>query len=180
MFNSLNLTQSNNAEQAGSLLYDHVQCRTYSGYSTGKIAGDYRLDPPDEPECPCLSEFSDQFTPCDIHNPLPAFNEPVVWLSHEGPASAWKARGYMWCDETIDDTDHGPFASRQDAVDDWDLTKFGDDTQPPDVAELLNSLSKFDLSVEGPAPSMAALACMVKSGQDMAESLDSLRIFGGR
>lgn len=135
MSDSLNFSSPDESILNGSLLYGHVQCCDFSGYTTTQIAGDYRLDPPDEPLYPDETEEVG----------------PITFRKHGKPEDGWPVLGWFWHDSAIDDADHGPFPLQGDALDDWDLTKFGDDTAP-DVAELLQSLTKFDLSVEGPKP----------------------------
>lgn len=138
---------------------------------TSTIAGDYKLEPPDydlEPEA------------------IQEQEGPIFFRKHAGPIQAWARLGWFWYDSSVDDNDHGPFELKGDAEDDWDLAKFGDDTQTPvdemvpNADHLIAQLDQIDLMLEGPVPSMSALACMVRSGHDMAASLNQLKIFGGR
>lgn len=111
----------------------HGYTSLYPGNSTTKIAGDYRLEPPDD---------------CDLSvEPIQEIDGPIFFRKHGKPEHGWPLLGWFWFDSSVGDADHGPFPLKGD----WDLLKFGDDTLPP-VAELIDSLSRFDLSVECPKP----------------------------
>lgn len=139
MSDLLNFPQPIETDLTGSILAHPVCFRLFPGDSTGKIAGDYRLDPPDEP----------------LYDAEPE-DGPITFRKHGKPEDGWPVLGWFWFDSSIDDADHGPFPLQGDALDDWDLTKFGDDTAP-DVAELIGALNRFDLSVEGPKPLLSVI-----------------------
>ena len=145
-----------------------------------RINMDYKLDPPDpcgcrfycdcdEVEqtaspCPCEGEYADAFTPCDTHNPLPAFDQaaclravaeadaeydgdhaPVIIAKHDTPEKNWALLGFVWFDALLGGGDRGPFPTRQAAYDDWLQTLTGRPAEP-DPAYLLSQLERVDLA----------------------------------